>query len=206
MNIQSYEHAKYLQTLLYRTSAQHALASSYAGQTLGSTRISDVDIAEAAEAGNATMAGATNQTTTSGNTTDVEFLNIQNAQSGSLSLINETACTLQLNDVANKTIMFLDRPERIVESVSTSDFVGNWSTGVNSLTTDAPNDALIVENTQTGQLETAIIESFNPVYGTAANTLTYTIMAENATSIDLPAEFGESILVIDSTNGRVRIE
>ncbi|HZD36994.1 MAG TPA: hypothetical protein VE130_17450, partial [Nitrososphaeraceae archaeon] len=124
-------------------------------------RGSDLDIAEAAEAGNAPMAGAINQTTTNGNTT--EFLAIQNAKSGSLSQINETAYTLELNNVVNRTMLFSDRPERIVETVSTSDFVGNWTAGPNSFESDVPNDALIVENTETGELETAVIELFNPV-------------------------------------------
>jgi hypothetical protein len=136
--------------------------------------------------------------TANGNTTDVEFLSILNAKSGSLSQINETAYTLDLKNVSDKTIMFSDRPNRIVEPVRTSDFIGNWSTGVNSFATDAPNDALIVENTQTGQLETAIIESFAPVYDIATNSLTYTIMTDNATSIGLPGEFGRSLLVIDA--------
>jgi hypothetical protein len=39
--------------------------------------------------------------------------------------------------------------------------------------------------------------SFDPIYDTTANTLTYTIMAENGTSIDLLNEFGHSVLVID---------
>ncbi|HZD35427.1 MAG TPA: hypothetical protein VE130_09505 [Nitrososphaeraceae archaeon] len=186
-------------SVLVVTAAQDALASAYAGQTSGSIRLSDVDVAEAAEAGNATMAGATNQTTTNGNTSDVQFLSIQSAQSGSLSQINETAYALELNNVANETILFSDRPARVVEIVSTADFIGNWTTGTNSFSADAPNDALIVENTQTGQLETAIVESFSPIYDTNTNTLTYTIMMENATSIDLPVEFGQSVLVIDST-------
>jgi hypothetical protein len=160
-------------------------------------RDSDLDIAEAAEAGNATMVGATNQTTTDGNMTEVEFLSIQNAKSGSISQINATAYTLVLSNVANKTIQFSDRPERVVETVSTSDFVGNWSADQNSFSADEPNDALIVENTQTHQLETAIVESFNPVYDMATNSLTYTIMAENGTSIDLPSQFEQSILVTD---------
>jgi hypothetical protein len=42
----------------------------------------DIDIDEAVEAENTTMAGATNQTTTNGNITDIQFLAIQNAQSG----------------------------------------------------------------------------------------------------------------------------
>ena len=97
--------------------------------------------------------------------------------------------------IVNRTIMFSDRPDRIVESVSTTDYVGSWIAGQNSFSADEPNYALIVENTQTGNLETAIIESSNPVYNMATNTLTYTIMTENATSINLPREFGQSILV-----------
>jgi hypothetical protein len=157
-----------------------------------------VNLEEAVEADNASMAGAANQATTSGNTTGVEFLSIQNARSGSLAQINETAYTLELNNIANKTIMFSDRPNRIVEAVGTSDFVSNWSAGPNSFAADAPNDALIVENTETGDLETAIIESFDPVYDTTAKTLTYTIMAENGTSVNLPGQLGQSVLVIDS--------
>ncbi|HZD35421.1 MAG TPA: hypothetical protein VE130_09475, partial [Nitrososphaeraceae archaeon] len=67
---------------------------------------------------------------------------------------------------------------------------------------DAPNDALIVENTQKGRLNTAIIELFNPMYDVTANTLTYTIMTENATSINLSSEFGHSVEVIDSTGNQ----
>jgi hypothetical protein len=93
--------------------------------------------------------------------------------------------------------MFSDRPNRIVETISNSNFVGNWTTGPNSFVADAPNDALIVEDTESGELDTAVIESFNLVYDTATNTLTYTIMAENGTSIDLPGEFGQTVLVID---------
>ncbi|HZD36793.1 MAG TPA: hypothetical protein VE130_16430 [Nitrososphaeraceae archaeon] len=62
------------------------------------------------EAVNATTTGATNQTTTKGNTT--ELLSIQTAQSGSLSQINATDYRLELNNVADKTIQFSDRPER----------------------------------------------------------------------------------------------
>ncbi|HZD36444.1 MAG TPA: hypothetical protein VE130_14670 [Nitrososphaeraceae archaeon] len=181
--------------LIASISAENIMASAYAS---GSTRTgtADLDIAEAEEAGNTTM--MTNQTS-NGNMTGVEFLSIQSAQSGSLSQINETAYTLELNNVANKTILFSDRPERIEETISTTDFVGNWTAGPNSFESDEPNDALIVENTQTGDLETAIIESFSPVYDTNTNTLTYIIMAENGTSIDLPNGFGQAILVIDST-------
>jgi hypothetical protein len=139
--------------------SQNAMASAYSGQTGGSRRsgMADMDLGEAVETENTTMAGATNQTT-NGNTAAVEFLSIQTAQSGSVSQINATAYTLELNDIGNMTIMFSDRPNRIVTSVSTADFVGNWTTGHNSFSLNEPNDALIVENTQTGNMETAIIE------------------------------------------------
>jgi hypothetical protein len=182
-------------------SIQKALASNIITNENG-IEDAEVDVAEAEEAGSTTM--MTNQTTANGNMTDVQFLAIQRAQSGSLSEVNATAYTLELNNVSDSTILFADRPNRIVTSVSTSDFIGNWSTGVNSFSADEPNDALIVENTQIGILETDVIESFNPVYDTTINTLTYTIVAENATSIDLPTEFGQTVLVIDGNEERLR--
>jgi hypothetical protein len=120
--------------------------------------------------------------------------------SGSLSQTNATAYTLELNNVSDSTVMFADRPNRIVTSISTADFIGNWSTGPDSFALDAPNDILIVEDTQTGNLDTAIIELFDPVYNTNTNSLTYTITTENATSIGLPEELGQSTLVIDESN------
>ena len=156
-------------------------------------KVGDIDVLEDAQTGNMTI---TNQTANE-NTTDIQFLAIQSAQSGSLSQINDTAYTLELNNVANRTIMFSDRPARVVETVSTANFVSNWTADRNSFSADEPNDALIGKDTQTGDLETAVIESFSPVYDTNTNTLTYTIMAENATSIDFPAEFGQTTLVID---------
>jgi hypothetical protein len=95
--------------------------------------LSDIDVAEATEVADATTMMMTNKTA-DGNITAVEFLSIQNEQSGSISQINATAYTLELNNVANSTIVLSDRPERIVETVSTADFIGNWSTGPN----DAP--------------------------------------------------------------------
>jgi hypothetical protein len=70
-----------LAPVLIVTAAQDALASAYAGQTSGSTRISDVDVAEAAAAENTSMAPGANETGT-GNMTGAES---QNAQSGSIS-------------------------------------------------------------------------------------------------------------------------
>jgi hypothetical protein len=49
--------------------------------------------------------------------TDVQSIFIQRAQSGSISQINETAHTLELNNVSDSTILFSDRPNRIVDTV-----------------------------------------------------------------------------------------
>ena len=74
-----------------------------------------------------------------------KFFAIQHAQSGSISKINETAYSLELNDVSDKTILFSDRPDRIVKLISTSDFVGEWSTGEDNFGVDVPNAVLVVD-------------------------------------------------------------
>ena len=61
--------------------------------------------------------------------TGAKFLFIQGAQSGSVSEVNATTSTLELSDVSDKTILFSDRPDRIVTSTNTTNFIGNWGTG-----------------------------------------------------------------------------
>jgi hypothetical protein len=121
--------------------------------------------------------------------------------------VNATTSTLELRDVSDKTILFSDRPDRIVSSVSTTNFIGNWSTGPDSFAVDPPNPALVLDDEEQRQ-EIAVIELYNPEYDSGANTLKYDISAQNATtttttttSIDLPSEFGQSTLVIDSDGG-----
>ena len=147
---------------------------------------------------NETTAAAT-ATGSNNNMTGATFLFIQGAMSGSVSEINATTSALQLSDVSNKTILFSDRPNRIVASIDTADFIGNWSTGANSFAVDPPNVALVVNDDAAEQRQDlAVIELFNPVYDSEANTLRYDIVAENGTSIGgLPGEFGPSTLVID---------
>jgi hypothetical protein len=178
-------------------------------------------VAEAEENATATTtSGATNETTTittaaspaaRNNMTGVTFLFIQHAQSGSVSEVNATTSTLELSDVSDKTIMFSDRPDRIVTSQSTSDFVGNWFQGEDSFAVDPPNAVLVLDDDEVEQRQQdiAVIELYNPEYDSEANTLRYEISAENATatttttssSIDLPSEFGQSTLVIDAGDG-----
>ena len=132
------------------------------------------------------------------------FLFIQSAQSGSLSQINDTAYRL-LDDVADKTVLFSDRPYRIVESIDTSEFVGNWSTSDDCFAINPPNAALVVlDNSDvatSSEQDIALVELFNPVYVEDNNALTYDVRPDNATSITLPSEFGQPVMIID--NARV---
>ena len=130
-----------------------------------------------------------------------KFFAIQHAQSGSFSEINETAYSLELYDVSDKTILFSDRPDRIVMSISTSNYIGNWSTGEDSFVIDAPNAVLVVDEQEEETQDVAIIELFNPVYDSNKKVLKYEVTPDNSTSIDLPGEFGQSTLVIDDASG-----
>jgi len=58
----------------------------------------------------------------------------------------------------------------------------------------------MITDIQTGNLQTSIIELFNPVYDIDTNTLTYSFTAANMTTTNLPSDFGRSILVIDTTS------
>ena len=146
-----------------------------------------------------TPSGANETGSSNSNMTGATFLFIQGAESGSVSEINATTSTLELGNVSDKTILFSDRPNSIVASVDTADFIGNWSTGPDSFAVDPPNVALVVDDDAAEQRQDlAVIELFNPVYDSQANTLRYDIVAENGTSIGgLPGEFGPSTLVID---------
>ena len=130
-----------------------------------------------------------------------KFFAIQHAQSGSLSELNETAYSLELNDVSDKTILFSDRPDRIVKSVTTSNFMGNWSTGDDSFAVDVPNAVVVVDEQDEQQQDLAIVELFTPVYDFDKKSLKYDVTPGNATSIDLPEEFGQTTIVIDDATG-----
>ena len=124
-----------------------------------------------------------------------KFIAIQHAEYGSIIEINATSYSLELNNVSDKTILFSDRPDRIVTSVSTDSFIGNWSVGSDSFVVDPPNAVLVAHDVY-GQ-ESAIIELYNPVYILDEKKLTYVITPDNTTSIQLPNKSGECTLVID---------
>lgn len=166
-------------------------------QTIGGERVSDAVV----------LNSGTNETSANGNNSasGPKFLFIQNAQSGSISAVNSTTSTLELKDVSDKTIMFSDRPHRIVGATNTTDFIGNWSSGPDSFAVVPPNAVLILDDEI--QRHLAVIELFNPEYNPAADTLKYDITAVNAKApISLPSKFGQSSLVIDGSHTAIEIE
>ena len=58
-------------------------------------------------------------------TEEPKFIVIQHAQSGSISEVNGTTNFLELNDVSD-VILFSDRPDRIVKTESTQEFLDRW--------------------------------------------------------------------------------
>lgn len=125
-----------------------------------------------------------------------KFLAIQHAQSGSISKINDTAYTLELKNISKKTILFSDRPDRIVTFISTSDFIGNWSAGLDSFAKDAPNAVLVVDDLEVQ--DTTVLELYNPTFDSDKKKLKYEITPDNATSTSLPKEVGQTTLIIDA--------
>ena len=154
---------------------------------------------------------------TNSNDENLKFLAMQHAELGSISDINQTFTlsltnesnntifssnvstnlSLELNNVSDKTILLSDRPNRIVTTVSTADFIGNWSIGMDNFTINPPNAVLIVDDDTNKKQDIVILELFNPVYDVNNKMLKYNITSYNTTSIDLPNEFGLSTLVID---------
>ena len=104
-----------------------------------------------------------------------------------------------MNDVYDKTLLFSDRPDRIVTSGSTSDFIGNWSTGEDSFTVDPPNAILVVDG-QEGKQDIIIVELFDPIYDSDKKILKYDIGPDNATFINILSEFGQNTIIIDNNN------
>lgn len=136
------------------------------------------------------------------NSTIVKFLFIQHGESGLISKINSTTYSLQLNDLADNVILFSDRPNRIVDTQSIQEFIGNWTQGDDSFEIDPPNAALTFLEGDNHKINALVIELFNIEYDEEQNILKYDFtFLDNTTASslpDLPYKTGESILIIDS--------
>ncbi|HJU79077.1 MAG TPA: hypothetical protein VJ599_05885 [Nitrososphaeraceae archaeon] len=126
-----------------------------------------------------------------------QFLAIQHAQSGTISEINSTSFLLQLNDLADKSILFSDRPDRVVVTQGNQDFIGNWTSGQESLRIDPPNAVLVTDDQKEDTIE---IELYNPKYENEGKKISYdfTLLGNTTAISDLPKKLGKSVLIIDS--------
>jgi hypothetical protein len=127
-------------------------------------------------------------------TSEPLFLSIQHAKSGSIFEDNAISYTLELNNVSDKTILFSDRPERIVTSVNTSDFIHiwHWSIGPNGFNADPPPNATLIVGDE-GNQDIMIVELTNPVHDLTSKTLEYDVVLENTTSTNIPNELGSRL-------------
>jgi hypothetical protein len=99
------------------------------------------------------------------------FLAIQHAAMGSVSEINSTSYSLQLDDISNKIILFSDRPNRIVQTQTVDNFIGNWTRSQDSFRLNPPNGALVMLNNN--KEDVFEIELFNPIYDKNQKSLKY---------------------------------
>ncbi|HEY7777103.1 MAG TPA: hypothetical protein VIA09_01060 [Nitrososphaeraceae archaeon] len=127
-----------------------------------------------------------------------KFIAIQHADSGLISQINDTAYSLELNNVSHKTILFSDRPDRIIMTINANDFIGNWTYGQDNFQMDPPNVALIG---LAGDKEQDVFEAilYNPVYEKDQNSLRYdvTLLGNATINFDIPMNLEKPVLVID---------
>jgi hypothetical protein len=124
-----------------------------------------------------------------------KFFAIQHALSGFISKSNATSYTLELNNVSDKIILFSDRPDRIVKSISTQDFINNWKIRSNNHQSALPNVELVLD--LESNRDTYVVELLNPIYQKQSKTLKYDILIDDSKT-DLQNQFEEVTLVIDA--------
>jgi hypothetical protein len=99
------------------------------------------------------------------------FLAIQHAAMGSVSEINSTSYSLQFDDISNKIVLFSERPNRIVQTQTVDNFIGNWTRSQDSFRLNPPNGALVMLNNN--KEDVFEIELFNPIYDKNQKSLKY---------------------------------
>ena len=133
------------------------------------------------------------------NTPEPEFFAIQHAESGSITNVNSTLYLLELDNMSEKTILFSDRPDRIVEHTSTLEFIDNWKVGEDNFLEDPPNGVLVI-NSDVDRSDLVLMELIDPIYDNDKKTLQYSVVINNLTSVELYSIFDQATLIIDSTD------
>ena len=115
---------------------------------------------------------------------DVEFLMVQNCLSGKFD-----GQVLTMKGVG-ATLLFANRPDRVTAHLKTSDFIGMWGEGEDSLAEDPPNATISIFHE--GGVSSVVVMLSDPVY--KKGTLKYTAKVLDG---DMPAKFKEASLFID---------
>ena len=104
--------------------------------------------------------------------------------------------------MADKAILFSDRPNRIVVTQAIQDFIGNWTASDDSFQVDSPNAALVLTDDEENDLFE--IELFNPQYDNNEKAIRYdlSVLGNATSSPNLPDNLGESVLIIDSSESQ----
>jgi hypothetical protein len=118
---------------------------------------------------------------------DFEALFVQSAQR-----VTSFEGALTLHDLAPATLMFSDRPERIVGHLTTKQFVEGWGYGENSFLDDPPNAVLAFLAADEDAPEDVVVTLTNPRMDW--DRLTYDV---DVLEGHLPARTGPCSLFID---------
>ena len=95
--------------------------------------------------------------------------------------------------------MFSERPNRIVQTQTVDNFIGNWTRGQDSFQLNPPNAALVML-TNNNKEDVFEIELFNPIYDKNQKSLKYEFNVLDNTKIpsEIPEKLSKIALVIDS--------
>ena len=118
---------------------------------------------------------------------EFEALYVQSAQG-----VTSGDGSFTLHGVAPATLMFSDRPERIVGHLSSTEFVDGWGDGENSFLDDPPNAVLSFLGAEDEMPEDVVVTLKNPCL--EGEELTYDV---NVLEGDLPNATGPCSLFVD---------
>ncbi len=122
-----------------------------------------------------------------GKSDEFEALFVQSAQG-----VTTADGALTLHGLAPSTLMFSDRPERIVGHLTSGQFVEGWGHGENSFLDDPPNAVLSFLDDDDESPEDVVVTLTNPLLD--GEDLTYTVDVLDG---QLPSTTGPCSLFID---------
>lgn len=130
-----------------------------------------------------------------------KFYAIQHSESGSISEINSTTHSLQLDRVNEKTIVFYNSPYRMILTQNIESFIGNWTSMQVNLENNHPNAALVLVKEDGSEKDVFKIDLYNPNYDREAKSLHYDFtLFGNTNSSQLPEKFAATVLIVSDAS------